>query len=157
MLVNVELQRLGMAESGVDQFYSDKAVGDKKRLVALETPEEQLEFITKMGAGIEDEVILHSIEELGELADLMDQTKAAWRQGDLKELEKVALDSWREDFPELYKELVVDRNNNWLPQIKKMLQSAESEFVLVGALHLSGDQGVLEQLRKAGYTVKQLQ
>ena len=156
MLTTTEMQRLGMGESGVDQFYSDKAVKDKKRIAALETADAQIELISKMGAGNEDELIIHTIEELHEVADVLDATKAAWRKGDMKGLEIASLDSWKDDFPELYKELVVDRNNNWLPQIKDMLKSKEVEFVMVGALHLSGKPGVLAQLRKAGFTVKQL-
>jgi len=156
MLVTTEMQRLGMAEGGVDQFYHDRATKDKKTLGALETADAQLEFISNMGLGNEDELIIHTIEELGELESVLNQTKAAWRKGDLKGLEEAALDSWREDFPELYRELVIDRNNSWLPQIVEMFKSQEVEFVLVGALHLSGEQGVLAQLRKAGFTVTQL-
>ena len=156
MLTTTEMQRLGMGESGVDQFYSDKAVKDKKRISALETADAQIELISNMGAGNEDDLIIHMIEELHEIVDVLDETKTAWRKGDLTGLELASLDSWKDDFPELYKELVVDRNNNWIPQIKDMLKSKEVEFVLVGALHLSGRPGVLAQLRKAGFTVKQL-
>jgi len=157
MLATTEMQRLGMAETGVDQFYNDKAVKDKKKIGALETADEQLEFISNMGGdGNEDELIIHSIDELSELAGVLNKTKDAWRKGDLNGLEEAALDSWKNDFPELYKELLVDRNNNWLPQIKSLLNNKEVEFVLVGALHLSGESGVIAQLREAGFTVKQL-
>ncbi|MDA3924719.1 MAG: TraB/GumN family protein [Kiritimatiellae bacterium] len=156
MLATTEMQRLGMAEVGVDQFYSNKAVKDKKKTGALETADEQLKFITNMGCGNEDELIVHSIEELGEIASVLTETKSAWRKGDLKELENAALDTWIDDFPELYKELLVDRNNNWMPQIKAMFGTEETEFILVGALHLSGEQGLIAQLRKAGFKVKQL-
>ena len=109
-----------------------------------------------MGAGNEDDLIIHAIEELHEIVDVLGETKTAWRKGDLKGVEVASLDSWKDDFPELYKELVVDRNNNWLPQIKDMLKSKEVEFVMVGALHLFGKPGVLAQLRKVGFKVKQL-
>lgn len=156
MLATAEMQRLGMAETGVDQIYNDRAIRDKKRTGALETADEQLAFISNMGDGNADELIIHSIEELGELTNVMNQTKEAWRKGDLKGLEDAALDTWKDNFPELYHELLVGRNNNWLPQIKALLKTKETEFVLVGALHLSGESGVIAQLQKAGFTVQQL-
>lgn len=157
MLATVEMQRLGMSESGVDQFYNDKVTKDKKQTGALETIDQQLEFISKMGEGNEDELILHTINELSEMESMMSKIKVAWRKGDLVGLEKAALADWIEDFPEIYKALLVDRNNNWMPQIKALFSSKEVEFVLVGALHLSGDKGLIKQLKKAGYKVKQME
>jgi uncharacterized protein YbaP (TraB family) len=37
-----------------------------------------------------------------------------------------------------------------------MLKTGEVEFVLVGALHLVGDEGVIAQLAAKGYTVQML-
>ncbi len=51
------------------------------------------------------------------------------------------------------KELLIDnRNRNWIPIIIASITN-ESTFVAVGAGHLAGDNGVLELLRKQGYTV----
>ena len=60
------------------------------------------------------------------------------------------------DFPDIYQSLLVDRNNNWLPQIEAMFDSKDTEFVLVGALHLVGKDGLLQRLEAAGYKVTQL-
>ena len=157
MLATVEMQRMGMAEGGVDQFYNDKAVKDGKPVGALETVEEQLQFICNMGVGNEDELILHSIDEMDKIDEMMVDMKKAWRKGELSELDKVALAEWKDEFPELYKELLVDRNNNWMPQIKAMFGTKDVEFVLVGALHLSGKDGLLAKLKKAGYKVQKME
>lgn len=45
---------------------------------------------------------------------------------------------------------MVSRNSNWLPEIKKMLATPEVEFILVGAAHLAGDDGLLSQLKSSG-------
>ena len=49
--------------------------------------------------------------------------------------------------------LIYDRNANW---VKKMpaIMADKPTFFAVGALHLPGDKGVLNLLRKAGYTVE---
>ena len=41
--------------------------------------------------------------------------------------------------------------------IEEMLYSDQVELVLVGALHLVGDQGLLQQLADRGYSVSRLQ
>ncbi len=82
--------------------------------------------------------------------------KAAWRSGNNAQLKKVALDTWIDRFPEIYHSLLIERNNNWIPQIEKMLRTKEVEFVLFGALHLVGDDGILAQLKARGYKIENL-
>jgi hypothetical protein len=62
----------------------------------------------------------------------------------------------QEEAPELYDSLLLQRNLNWVPQIESMLRDADTEFVLVGAAHLVGDQGLLDLLSRKGFQVKQL-
>jgi len=65
-------------------------------------------------------------------------------------------DSMRSNFPDMYKLLLTDRNNRWLIKIEEMFNSKEIEFVLVGALHLANDDGLIKSLDDAGYTIEQL-
>jgi hypothetical protein len=51
MMTIVELHRLGLVGVGVDTYFNEKAVNDRKTLGQLETVEEQLEFISNMGIG----------------------------------------------------------------------------------------------------------
>ena len=57
-----------------------------------------------------------------------------------------------ESDPEDYERLIFSRNDNWVKQLAEEMPEA-SLLVVVGAGHLPGDRGVLEQLRKAGYTI----
>ena len=61
----------------------------------------------------------------------------------------------RRDYPALYQDLLVKRNQAWLVKLEQMLKNAGTELVLVGALHLVGREGLLEQLRARGYKVIQ--
>jgi uncharacterized protein YbaP (TraB family) len=54
--------------------------------------------------------------------------------------------------PEFNANFLVKRNQNWIPQISKMVQD-KPIFIAVGAGHLPGEQGVLKLLQEAGYTV----
>ena len=60
------------------------------------------------------------------------------------------------EFPDLYDNLVVKRNNNWMPKLTALTDSKAKEFVLVGALHLSDKEGLINQLKLAGFTIDQL-
>lgn len=155
-LTMAELQRLGMADAGVDNYFNDRALREGKRLGQLEAVEQQIDLIANMGKGQEDEMILSTIEELEQLPALMGDMKAAWRSGDMRRLERIGIAPMRDEFPGLYRSLLVFRNNNWLPKIEAMLATPEVEFVLVGALHLAAKEGVIEQLLERGYRVEQL-
>ena len=50
--------------------------------------------------------------------------------------EEMIVTDLQREFPELYQMLIVSRNQAWLPQIEALLETAETEFVLVGAGHL---------------------
>lgn len=155
-LTMIELQRLGMAGTGVDEYYFMKGQGDAKSVLTLETPAEQIDFLANLGQGQENEMIELSLKDAKEMPEMMGKLKTAWRVGDNKALAKVALDPWVKDFPQMYNDLIVKRNNNWLPLLEKMLKTPETELVLVGALHLVGDDGVLTLLKKKGYTIENL-
>jgi uncharacterized protein YbaP (TraB family) len=68
----------------------------------------------------------------------------------------VGITPFKADYPVIYEDLLVTRNNNWLPQIVKMLNDAPTEFVLVGALHLAGPDSVLAKLKAKGYKIEKL-
>jgi len=156
MMTMVELQRLGLAGVGVDAYYNTKTINDGKLLGQLESVETQLNFIATMGIGQEDEMLAYSLADIARLPSLMRTMKDAWRQGDMNTLEAIGITPFKVEFPSIYKALLVDRNNAWIPQIEAMLKTSEVEFVLVGALHLAGEDGLLSQLSSRGYKIELL-
>ncbi len=157
MMTMVELRRLGLVGIGVDAYFSTKSINDQKKLGQLETVETQLAFIANMGAGQADEMLIYTLADIENLPTLMQSTKDAWRQGNMAKLREVGITPFKNEFPAIYQALLVDRNNAWMPQIEAMLKTRAVEFVLVGALHLAGDDGLLAQLTARGYKVRQLQ
>ena len=157
MMTMVELQRLGLVGVGVDAYFSTKSVNEQKKLGQLETVESQIAFIANMGAGQEDEMLLYSLADIEKLPILMQSMKQAWRRGDISKLKELGITPFKNDFPEMHKALLTDRNNAWMPQIEALLKTRPVEFVLVGALHLAGEDGLLSQLAARGYTVRKLQ
>jgi uncharacterized protein YbaP (TraB family) len=75
---------------------------------------------------------------------------SAWRTGDGAKLAALLSNEYK-SFPNLYRLLVSDRNKRWVPQIEKLLHGNQDYFVVVGALHLVGDGGLLELMRRDGF------
>jgi uncharacterized protein len=48
--------------------------------------------------------------------------------------------------------MLTNRNNNWVQKLPTIMQE-KSSFIAVGAAHLGGDEGLINLLKKAGYTV----
>ena len=155
-LTALELQRLSIAGEGVDAFYQHKAINDNKAIFHLESIQEQLGFIASMGKGSEDDFILYTLRDIKNLSSAMKQMKAYWRSGNSEGFNADMLIPLKTTFPEIYEAIIVERNNDWLPKIETLLATKETEFVLVGALHLIGNEGVIAQLKARGYTLKQL-
>ena len=149
----MELHRLGINGAGVDLFYNSKAVEDHKSLGKLETAEQQLSFLKQMGAGDPDEFILYTLREMKTLASTFNTMKEAWRKGDMDKMTEIGIDPLKE-FPETYQMILVERNKAWVPQIEAMLKTKEIEMILVGSLHLAGEDSVLNLLKGLGYKVE---
>ena len=149
-------QSMGFTPQGVDAFFHTRAVGDGKAEGQLETVQEQIGFIAAMGEGNESEFILLSLKGLAETGDVMEDMIGAWRSGDAEGLSELFVEEMKVEAPALYDTLLLQRNLKGVPQIDSMLQDADTEFVLVGAAHLVGENGLLDLLSQKGYEINQL-
>src|SRR5690606_41792400 len=80
------------------------------------------------------------------------------RAGDADALMAESVDELKRDFPELYRAINVERNDRWVPALEARLREDGSDdtLVVVGAMHLLGEDGVVEKLRARGYTVERI-
>ena len=154
LITVMELQRLGISAAGVDAYFSGRALAHGKTMNQLETIEEQISFIANMGDGQEDELILSTLSDIEELSAILDEMIRAWRSGNTDDLDRLFISELDQEFPQIYRDLIVKRNNAWFPQIEKMASSEEVELILVGAAHLVGPDGILILLSEKGYEVE---
>lgn len=152
----LEFQRIGFTPEGVDAYFNTLAMGDGKPIGQLETIDAQIGFLASMGEGNESEFILLSLKDLEDTVEVMDDMIAAWRIGDNDALSALFVEDMLEQAPEIYDSLLKQRNLNWLPQLEGMLESPEVEFVLVGAAHLVGPDGLLAILQAKGFEISRL-
>ena len=142
-------------DEGVDEQLNLKAQADHKPTAGLETLGEQLGSLAALSREDQIRMLDQTLDELKDIKPEMHEIVAVWRNGDATRLAKL-LSTEYENFPSLYGPLVTTRNQHWLPQIEAFLQGPDNVFVVVGALHLVGDGGLLELLRKKGFSVRQL-
>ncbi|WP_083553163.1 TraB/GumN family protein [Syntrophotalea acetylenivorans] len=156
-LLAIELQRHGIVQGGVDLHFYQKSVTDGREREALETMEQQMEFMMGMAQGREDRFMQHSLGELNRLDEIFHGLIVAWRGGDEKAIARLVTDDFKGQFPEIYGRLFSERNAAWLPVIKGFIETPETELILVGVGHLVGEEGLVEALRRDGYQVQKLQ
>jgi len=152
----MELLKMGVTDQGVDTRLHRDGLAAGKKMAALETIDEQIGFMIHGAEGHESEYVITSLEELGSIHEQFGRMIAAWRSGDVVALDDLLSREMREKYPEMFDLLIVQRNRNWMPKIEAMLASEPVEFVLVGAGHMVGDEGLIAQLRARGATVEQL-
>jgi uncharacterized protein YbaP (TraB family) len=142
-------------EQGVEEQLVRRAQSDGKPTAGLETLPEQLSGLIALSREDQVRMLDETVDELKDLKSETREVTDAWRHGDTTRLAAL-LSTEYNSMPSLYKPLVTDRNQRWLPEIEQMLKSSDNTLVVVGALHLVGPGGLLELLRKKGYRVTQL-
>ena len=152
----IELKHMGFTSAGVDQFYADKAQQDNKPQGWLEEPEAQLEMLSNLNSEDSNEVINYTLTDIKEMPKTMNDLRESWRKGDMEAMAAIELKDFKQDYPEVYHSLLVERNDLWMPQIENMLKDDEVEFIMVGAMHLAGPDSLLEKLKASGYQVSRL-
>ncbi len=141
---------------GVELHMTTKAVADGKPITGLETAEEQLGFFDDMSIEAQTDLLMRTLTESQEAEQMMDGLVDAWRRGDVDYLQDNMLAEMAE-YPELYATIVVDRNRRWVDDIVELLDDADDYLIVVGALHMVGDDGVPTLLTERGIEIEQMQ
>jgi hypothetical protein len=140
---------------GIEMYLMGKAQQDNKEINGFETLDEQLNFLDSLSLDAQRDLLLQTLDESSNLQAEMNSLIDAWRYGDLQYLEENMLSDMAQ-YPELYRALIVDRNIRWVEDIDTMLDDDEDYLIVVGALHLVGEDGVPALLSRRGVVVTQM-
>ena len=155
-LVMLELQKLGLdPEYGLDKHYYPLARKAGKRIVPFETIEFQIDLVTKFTWSEGESLLKTTLKDMDTLEQDLGAMLKAWEVGDGPALEKLLNEAMAQE-PAIYKRMLTDRSRSWVPKILELLHSGQKAIVIVGAGHLVGKEGVVEQLRQKGLKVTQL-
>jgi uncharacterized protein YbaP (TraB family) len=142
------------AALGLDKHFFDRAKKAGLERRAFETVAFQFDRLDQMSTADQEAMLRSTIDDLDtQLADVKAMADA-WSRGETKTLEKLLL-SATAGSPDVYKRLIVDRNQAWVEPVETCLKQKTSCFVVVGAAHLVGPDSLVAMLRKKGYSVEQ--
>ena len=154
----MELQRLGFSPTnGIDVYFLRKAKGQKK-IMELETAASQIDLLNSFSDREQELFLLYTIKDIDNTEKNVNEILASWKQGDAQRMEKFLMASVN-DMPELravYGKLVDDRNESMAKRIDGFLKTQGTYFIIVGSAHLVGEKGLLNLLKRAGYSVEPL-
>jgi uncharacterized protein YbaP (TraB family) len=139
---------------GVEMHLATKAGRDGKPITGLENFDEQLRLLDGLSIEAQGELLLQTLDS-GDAEEEMGRLIAAWRRGDTDFLETFMLDGIREN-TELYEAIVARRNRAWADDVVALLDDDEDYLLVVGALHLVGDDGLPALLRQRGVATRQM-
>ena len=140
---------------GIEMTMTTRATQDGKPIEGLETVDEQLSFLDGLPLDAQREMLLQTLAEGAALSESIDELIDAWRHGDTTTLEEGLLSSIGEQSA-LSDALVTNRNRRWAETIATWLDDDRDYLVVVGALHLVGDEGVPNLLADKGIGIHQL-
>jgi len=122
-----------------------------KEMEGLETYESQVQIFENTSYEEQIDDLVEMIKNPDENAELYDKMAKLYIAEDINSLYDY-MDEFMDNDTEMMTKFLDERNNNWIPEITKYSKE-HATFYGVGAGHLGGEQGVINLLRKAGYSV----
>ena len=153
-----ELARYGFEPRyGIDQQLQQRALSEGKEILQLESFREQIEILSGDSIAIQELSLRASLEEIVSLKDDLYELIAAWQIGDANRMLELAIEA-SDQHPELNQQmhnLIDNRNVRMVDKIREYAAASGTYLVVVGALHMGGERGII-QLLSGDYSVTQL-
>jgi uncharacterized protein YbaP (TraB family) len=122
-----------------------------KEVLGLETVDEQMNAIDAQPLDSQIVSLQKMLLNFDSTKNMMKEMIEVYQKNDAELLydyvQKQGTDGMNEEV------LLVNRNKNWIPKLKKIMQE-KSSFIAVGGAHLGGKTGVLSLLKAEGYQIK---
>jgi uncharacterized protein YbaP (TraB family) len=154
-LLGAELKKAGFdPDFGLDRHFFDLAIKRGLPIVGLETAAYQIERFDGLPQALQEEMLLETLTDVDRQRTQATRLADAWAMGDTSTLEAILVsDFWKS--PALYWRLLIERNRNWLERLEQCFATSPPCFVVVGAAHLVGSDGLVALLDERGYTTRQ--
>jgi uncharacterized protein YbaP (TraB family) len=155
----LEMTKQGLdPKLGLDNHFMEKARAAGKPTAGLERAQDQIGVLDGMDAVEQRQLVAESLEQAEKGSLETERLHQSWRRGDAEGLWNGMAADMKREYPRLYQRINVDRNDAWVPKIRERLTQSSSDdtLVVVGALHLLGEDGVVEKLRAQGFKVERV-
>ena len=141
----------------LDTYFQTKGLEKGKKIAALETLDFQFNLLyNSMSIRRQAELLLCELSDIDKLINNTKELTTAYMNQKLDTMYEISLEKEGAPCDPLSSEMeamIGNRNKTWATKLPAFM-AAESTFVVVGALHLPGEDGLLNLLKKQGYTVQ---
>ena len=138
----------------VDMELMKIANDQKEEVYGLETIEDQLVVFDKIPYKVQAEELVKTAKtNLADEKNEMKEMLAVYKSENIEKMLALTKDSKNKMTADFESDLLVKRNQNWIPIIAKVAKDKPT-FFGVGAAHLAGENGVIKLLRKEGFKVQ---
>jgi uncharacterized protein YbaP (TraB family) len=144
-------------DNGIDEHFLGEADDTGKPILELESMEFQFEVLSSISDDIITEVIKADLDDMMTVEDA-EELFTTWGNGDREAMEQLIFEGLVE-YPDLepyYTVSLDERNYGMLEKIENYLASNDTYFIVVGAGHLVGEEGLLQLLEDRGYKLEQV-
>jgi uncharacterized protein YbaP (TraB family) len=151
----LDLQAAGFRpEGGIDQAFLRRG---GRPVVALESIEGQLRLFDSLSAELQEAMVGDAVVSSARAVVQLREIERAWLAGDVPALERITF-AQLEEHPEwkpFYEKVVFERNRTMAASIVELHGKAR-HFVIVGASHLLGPDGIPALLEERGFQVERV-
>lgn len=156
-LPSIQMKRAGYAgTSGIDMHFFSEAKKTGKKIIGLETAKYQLNIFDDLPLGLQKKYLKFTLEQTKKGILEIDELTKAWLHGNANRIEEIIQAKMKKNLPRLYKNILTERNHNWIPKIEALLAKDETPIIIVGAGHMVGQEGLISLLEEKGYEIEQM-
>ncbi|HCY00045.1 MAG TPA: hypothetical protein DG754_07885 [Bacteroidales bacterium] len=156
MLSSFLIQKVvGAQAASYEGYFMQEAMTQQKPMGGLETVGEQIGYMDLIPLEKQTQMLMESIDDFNKSKTEFKMLVEIYKSRDAEKVYKVMMES-SEEFKQFGEFLIDKRNENWIPKIVE-LGNAQVTFVAVGCGHLGGEKGVLNLLRKEGFSVEMVE
>lgn len=150
MIPLVLAEEMGYTEKSVDDYLIQWARKNQQPVIALETPEEQINIFATLTEKEELALFEQTLDEAEDIKNHMQSIDDIWLNNNATAA-RALLTDMQQGMPKIYQALIVTRNHNIVERSIKLNQKHPTLFVAVGAAHLYENDGLVKLLQQKGY------
>lgn len=139
------------ANQGIDlHFFNQRG---NRKVIGVENAEQQIKAMADLPAATQDLMLAEELDAMNQQDNGNEALIKFWKKGDEAGLARELFEQY--DAPQyepVYDALIVQRNIRMTHQIEQWLQGSERIFVVLGAGHFIGKEGIIARLQSDGWT-----
>lgn len=145
-------------EFGLDKQMEGRLAKENKQVFGLESVQDQVDVFDALSKKEQVQLLEEALDSMEKGPAEFAKMRKSWLEGDEQASWMSLGASTKKSYPDLYKRIQVDRNTRWMDKIEGVLSEMKegNAMVIVGTLHLLGEDSVVAMLKKKGYSIERI-